>query len=86
MATMELIIVVQTAEDPSPQSYTGAVVSEAQAFMQGLSGTFTLVQCRMSCTTTDGEAREMQRSVVDADCEPTMVDIDNWLLANAAYE
>jgi hypothetical protein len=86
MANMEMIIFVQTEEDPLPQSYTGSVVSEAQAFMSGVSGTFQIVQCRMSCTTPEGEGRAMERSVVDADCEPMMVEIDNWLLANAAYE
>jgi hypothetical protein len=86
MANMQMIIVVQTAEDPSPQSYIGAEVSAAQAFMAGVSGTFQSVQCNMSCATPVGEEHIMQRSAVAADCEPTMIDIDNWLLANAAYE
>jgi hypothetical protein len=86
MAEMEMIIVVQTEEDPSPQSYTGAVVSEAQAFTTGVSGTLQSVQCRMRCTTPDGEAHEMQRSAVDEACEPTLTDIEDWLTANAAYE
>lgn len=86
MANMEMIIVVQTEEDPSPQSYTGVVVSEAQAFMTGVSGTFQTVQCRMRCETPEGEAHEMQRTAVDADCPALMDDIDAWLTANADLE
>ncbi len=85
MPNMQMIIVVQTEEDPSPQSYIGAEVSAAQAFMAGVSGTFQSVQCNMSCETPTGEAHLMQRSAVNADCEPTMVDIDAWLEGNAAY-
>jgi hypothetical protein len=86
MPNMDMIIVVETEESPSPQSYIGAVVSEAQAFMNGVSGTVKTVQCRMRCTTAEDEAHELQRNVVDAACEPTMLDIDAWLAANAAYE
>jgi hypothetical protein len=86
MANMQMIIVVQTEEDPSPQSYIGSEVTAAQAFMAGLSGTFQSVQCNMSCMTPMGEAHLMQRSAVNVLCEPTMVDIDAWLVENAAYE
>jgi hypothetical protein len=86
MANMQIIIVVQTEEDPSPQSYIGSDVSAAQAFVAGVSGTLQTVQCNMRCTTPEGEEHAMQRTAADADCEPMLLDIDAWVAGNATYE
>jgi hypothetical protein len=86
MPDMRIDITVQYVGDPEPDSHGGTDVSDAQAFVSGLTGDFQSVQASMSCTTTGGEARLLQRGAVDEGCEALLSDIEDWLSENAAYE
>lgn len=86
MPAMQVNITIQYVGNPDPTSYNGTDISDAQAFMAGLSGDFQSVQASMSCTTVGGEGRSMTRGAVDDGCEGLLADIDAWLDENAANE
>ena len=87
MPDMTIHISIQTEESEEAQRYEGGDVSDAQAFTAGVTGSMTIVQAAMSCTTTEGEGRSFNRICQNGEeCNALLDDIDAWLTENAAYE
>lgn len=87
MSAMVINVTIQLSGDPSPQSYNGTDVSNALAFINGLTlANVVSAQVAMSCVTTGGEDRSMPRGVTGATCEAMLLDAEAWLTENEAYE
>lgn len=87
MPEMYLQIHAWMQESPETLVSDGVDVSDAEAFIAGLTGTFSVVEARLTCMTPIGERRELnQVASGETACLALLDNISGWLVENAAYE